>query len=444
VYGDYAEALLDNKRYRDAEDILAISPKKGIYHLRNMRLKARSLFERRRYHDAAEVLEELLIKAPRDMGVIKELAYFSEVLERWPAALRLYKTSWQDAHDLADGKAETMEQAIRLMREHNPQVRTSFQATSSGADDLSHRRFLLSYPLASLSDTDLQTGDLYVHPLLDTVELQAEFLQRQLKGPGLFAGAGDVSTTTMDFNINGVVRPGHGLKFTFGLLGSDNPGKFIMGAKAAAAYRQEDWTTELTFKWREHWFDPVRFSPFAGAKDEVRWDANYFPKEWLSTYSSLAAGKTYLLAAPTGGPSNVFEYTSWDAGADLRVVRVPHRHEENDTQLWLTYNFSFQDGAQEDFYTNLIALQKKRFTHTAGLRLDHDIGKRFNLRASTGLGMDSKRSLSFGDLLTYQIGFTWHITDLLELRGDFLKGSETTLSDESTYTQSNLELLWRF
>ena len=444
VYGDYAEALLDNKRHREAEDILAISPKKGIYHLRNMRLKARSLFERRRYHDAAEVLEEVLIKAPRDMGVIKELAYFSEVLERWPAALRLYKTSWQDAHDLADGQAETMEQAIRLMRDHNPQIRTSVQVTASGADDLSYGRLFLSYPLASLSDTDLQTGDLYVHPLLDTVELQAEFLQRQLKGPGLFAGAGDVSTTTMDFNVNGVIRPGHGLKFTLGLLGSDNPGKFIMGTKAAAAYRQEDWTTVLTFKWREHWFDPVRFSPFAGARDEVRWDVNYFPKEWLSTYSSLAVGQNYLLAAPSGGPGNVFEYTSWDAGADLRVVRIPHSNEANDTQLWLTYNFSFQNGSQEDFYANLVALQKERFTHTVGLRLDHDIGKRFNLRASTGLGMDSKRNLSFGDLLTYQVGFTWHITDLLELRGDFLKGSETTLSDESTYTQSGLELLWRF
>ncbi|MDP6354932.1 MAG: tetratricopeptide repeat protein, partial [Planctomycetota bacterium] len=443
VYGDYAEALLDNKRHREAEDILAISPKKGIYHLRNMRLKARSLFERRRYHDAAEVLEEVLIKAPRDMGVIKELAYFSEVLERWPAALRLYKTAWQDAKDLG-GEADTLDEAIRLMRDHNPQVRTSYQTTSSGADDLNHGRLFLSYPLSSLSDTDLQTGDLYVHPLLDTVELQAEFLQRQLKGPALFAGAPDVSASTMDFNVNGVVRPGHGLKFTLGLSGSDNPGKFIMGAKAAAAYRQEDWTTEITFKWREHWFDPVRFSPFAGARDEVRWDLNYFPREWLSTYSSLATGKNHLLAAPTGGPSNVFQYTSWDAGADLRVLRAPHSNEENDTQLWLTYNFSFQDGSQEDFYANLIALQQERFTHTVGLRLDHDIGKRFNLRASTGLGMDSKRSLGFGDLLTYQVGFTWHITDLLELRGDFLKGSETTLSDDSTYTQSNLELLWRF
>lgn len=59
LWGDYAEALVDNKKLDEGEDVLKRAPQVGNFYMRNRRLLARIHIERREYVKAKKVLEEI-------------------------------------------------------------------------------------------------------------------------------------------------------------------------------------------------------------------------------------------------------------------------------------------------------------------------------------------------------------------------------------------------
>ena len=288
-----------------------------------------------------------------DPGIDKELAFVSEILERWPDALLLLERVWAQEAEEIDGHSDTAAEVIRLLKEHVPQVHFTVNEINNGPDDIDLGRVFFNYSwlnqIRSTADADAEVERPWGHYL----ELQGEIFRRSLEGPGLI-GFPDVDDTVHDAHVDLLIRPGYGLKLTLGVLAADNSERNFAGGKVGLSYRQEDWVTEITGKRREHWVDPLDVVPYVGARDGVSWNFSWYPKEWFTANTTLSYTELYLLEPPAGAGEEVWDGVGWEAGAALRVYCVP--------SIWLWYNFSWLEGDTEDEYKPLIDLQEERRT----------------------------------------------------------------------------------
>lgn len=419
LWGDYAEALVNNGFYEKAETILIDAPKSSKFYLRNRRLLARLFIEKRRYNNAQSVLEELWQRYPEDPGTTKDLAYVSELLERWPDALVLYQTVWNQEPELVDGHTDTAKNVLRIIKKHRPQIHIHSTSIENGDDSVKN------------------TGLFYNYPLTNLIELQGDIINQNLEGPGL-PGFSNIDKRIIDFQNNLIFRPGKGLKVTLGMLGTDNPSHSFLGTNVAMNYRQDNWNGEITLKWRESWIDPIKVVPFSGSKDSVSARLNWSPKNWFNANTMLNSSDFRFFKPPAGGSKQVYDQHDWNLGAEIRLVCVP--------QIWLTYNYSWLNGQHHSIYKPLINLLESKSTHNLGLRFYHDVNNCLTLFGSFKVGQDDKRTIKFSrrDLYSTEFGFVTKFSDFLELHGNFLTSTETSTGSPARYTENLLKMIVRF
>ena len=417
VYGDYAEALADHKRYDDALAVLQRAPPEGRWYARNHRLEARIYIERYQYEQARKVLDDVWQRDPNDPGVAQELAYICEILERWPDAMKLYDIVWQVEAEQSDAHSEAAKASLRLKKEHNPQVQLRGWDINNGADDRRYLELFANYPLVEL------------------VEFQSDIWLRDLSGPGMLT-VPYVQRTVYDGYVDAILRPGLGLKFTLGVSGAENPAENWAGARAGVGYRMESWYTTLLGVYQEHWTDPVKVVPFAGAEDALTWLVNWSPWDELDLRSIFKLGHDSLRAPPAGLGHSAYDYVSWVGAIEYRFLYVP--------QMWVRYSFSFLNGDNDDDYKLPLGLVEHRRAHAVGLRLHHDFSQRLAVDAACGIGMDASRDLDLGDLLSYSAGVTYRQSDNLEFRLNHYHGKETTTGSTGSYSENMAEMILRF
>lgn len=376
-----------------------------------------------------------------DPGIARELGVNSEALERWPDSLYFYESVWWHEPEEFDSHTASADDSLRLLKDHAPQVHLGGSAVDNGDDSIRLGRVFYSYPLHNL------------------YELQGWFTYRGLEGPGM-VGYPYVDTVARDYEQDLIYRPGHGLKFTLGVMGNDNPALFFGGLKGGAGYRQKDWQTEIVARYREHWTDPVRVVPWGSARDSVEWDTSWFPPTWdwlpqgganavkgfpyvakeeaLILRSRLGWERMYYLEPPGGLDGAVYSGYFFNFGAALKIVCVP--------KVYLTYDYSWLHGEQEAPYDDLVGLAERRSTHLVGLRLEHDLSRCFSLFATYGIGADPGRDVSFGslDLQIITAGCTWRLSDMLEFQLGQVYSTETTTGVAADYTETAATMIWRF